>query len=139
MWTADGGFAGILRTFLAPDGRAKAPVEPAKMMLGKVAGGAVRLAPAADGMVVGEGIESTLSAMQASGRPGWASLSTSGMRGLVLPADVREVVIVPDGDGPGHAAAIAAARRWTAEGRAVRIAAMPAGVDANDILKVGAA
>lgn len=132
---ADGAFLGIHRTYLAGDGRGKAPVEPKKMMLGAVAGGAVRLAPAADGMVIAEGIESALAAMQASGRPAWATLSTSGLRGLVLAADVREVIIVPDGDQPGHAAAIAAARRWTAEGRAVRIAAMPAGADANDALR----
>ncbi len=34
----------IHRTFLAHDGRGKAPVDPQKMMLGPCRGGAVRLA-----------------------------------------------------------------------------------------------
>ena len=34
----------IHRTFLAPDGHGKAPVEPNKMMLGPTRGGVVRLA-----------------------------------------------------------------------------------------------
>lgn len=136
---ADGRFLGVHRTYLAPDGHGKAPVEPQKMMLGAVAGGAVRLAPAADGLVIAEGIESALAAMQASGRPAWAALSTSGLRSLELPADVRAVTIVPDGDQPGRDAANAAARRWTDEGRAGRIAALPDGKDINDLLKGDAA
>ena len=38
----------IHRTFLAPDGVCKAPVEPQKMMLGPCRGGAVRLAPSGE-------------------------------------------------------------------------------------------
>lgn len=137
VWTPDGGFAGVHRTFLAPDGQAKAAVEPAKLMLGHVRGGGVRLAEPADGMVIGEGIESTLSAMLASGRPGWAALSTSGLKALELPAAVRAVTIVPDGDDPGRDASQAATLRWKREGREVRIAHIPSGRDANDILHGG--
>lgn len=137
VWTPDGGFAGVHRTFLAPDGQAKAAVEPAKLMLGHVRGGGVRLAEPADGMVIGEGIGSTLSAMLASGRPGWAALSTSGLKALELPAEVRGVTIVPDGDDPGRDAAQAAALRWKREGREVRIAHIPSGRDANDMLHGG--
>jgi hypothetical protein len=39
--------AAVHRTWLTPDGRAKAPVEPQRMSLGPVAGGAVRLTPVA--------------------------------------------------------------------------------------------
>jgi putative DNA primase/helicase len=53
----------IHRTFLARDGSGKAPVDPQKMMIGPCAGGAVRLAPAAGTLMVGEGIETSLSAM----------------------------------------------------------------------------
>jgi hypothetical protein len=134
-----GRFLGVHRTYLAPGGRGKAPVEPQKMMLGATAGGAVRLGEAANGLLIAEGIESALSAMQASGRPAWAALSTSGLRRLELPEHVREVVIVPDGDPPGWDAATAAARRWDAEGWAVRIAALPDGRDINDLLRGGAA
>jgi hypothetical protein len=55
---------GIHRTFLARDGSGKAPLDPQKMMLGPCRGGAVRLAPAGDVLLVGEGIETSLAAMQ---------------------------------------------------------------------------
>lgn len=70
----------VHRTFLAKDGNGKAPVDPQKMMLGPCRGGAVRLAPAGDVLMIGEGIETSLAAMQATGYPAWAALSTSGLR-----------------------------------------------------------
>jgi putative DNA primase/helicase len=112
----------IHRTFLAPDGAAKAPVNPNKMMLGPCRGGGVRLAPAGDVLMVGEGVESCLAAMQATGHPAWAGLSTSGLRALDLPKDVRDVIVLADGDDAGEAAARDAALRWKREGRRVRIA-----------------
>ena len=68
----------VHRTFLARDGSDKAPVEPQRMMLGPVAGGAVRLAGAASELLIGEGLETVLTGMQATGKPGWACLSTGG-------------------------------------------------------------
>jgi hypothetical protein len=66
----------IHRTFLARDGSGKAPIDPQKMMLGSCRGGAVRLADAGGGLLmVGEGIETCLSAMQATGYPAWAALA----------------------------------------------------------------
>ena len=84
--------------------------------------------------MVGEGIETCLAAMQATGHPAWAALSTSGLRALDLPKDVRDVIVLADGDEPGEAAARDAALRWTREGRRVRIARPPRGMDFNDIL-----
>src|SRR5215207_10129403 len=49
----------VHRTFLNGEG-GKAPVEPSKMMLGPCRGGAVRLAPPGDVLLVGEGIETCL-------------------------------------------------------------------------------
>lgn len=131
----DGRPLGIHRTFLAGDGRGKAAVEPAKMMLGPCRSGAVRLAEAGELVMVGEGIETCLSVLQATGQPTWAGLSTSGLASLVLPDRVRTVVILADADAPGEAAAQAAARRWTGEGRRVRIARPPHGKDFNDSLR----
>src|SRR5215510_5525255 len=37
-------------------------------------------------------IETCLAAMQATGHPAWAALSTSGLRALDLPKDVRDVI-----------------------------------------------
>src|SRR5215204_4678983 len=126
---------GIHRTFLLQDGSGKAPVEPAKMMLGPCRGGAVRLGEIGAVLMVGEGIETCLAAMQATGNPAWAALSTSGLRALDLPRDVRDVIVLADGDEPGEAAARDIARRWKREGRRVRIARPPHGMDFNDLLK----
>ena len=124
----------VHRTFLSHDGTGKAPTQPQKMMLGPCRGGAVRLAVADQSLMVGEGIETCLAAMQATGRPAWAALSTSGLRTLDLPVEVRDVVVLSDGDEPGEAAALYAARRWRREGRCVRIARPPRGMDFNDVL-----
>ncbi|MEJ1157373.1 DUF7146 domain-containing protein [Prosthecomicrobium sp. N25] len=130
----DGDPVAIHRTFLAACGLGKAPTTPSKMMLGPVRGGAVRLAPSAERLMVGEGIETVLSAMQATGMPGWAALSASGLKTLILPPSVREVIVLADGDEVGYSAAEAAGRGWTREGRRVRIARPPAGTDFNDVL-----
>ena len=125
---------GVHRTFLARDGHGKAPVAPPKMMLGPCRQGAVRLAAPKSGLLVGEGIETCLAAMVATGAAAWAALSTSGLRSLMLPTDVREVTALADGDDPGEAAARAAAQRWVREGRRVRIARPPRGRDFADLL-----
>src|SRR5215831_15490471 len=131
---ADGAPLALHRTFLARDGGSKAPVDPQKMMLGPCRGGAVRLATFGDVLMVGEGVETCLAAMQATGHPAWAALSTSGLRALDLPGNVREVIVLADGDEPGEAAARDRAWRWKREGRRVRIARPPQGMDFNDLL-----
>jgi hypothetical protein len=105
--------------------------------LGPIAGGAVRLAPVAETLLIGEGIETCLAAMQAAAQSAWAALSTSGMVALELPPIVRTVVILADHDrsGAGERAARTAAQRWLAEGRRVRIAMPPEpGTDMADVL-----
>jgi len=126
---------GLHRTFLRGDGSGKAHVEPSKMMIGPCAGGAVQLAVPTDVLLIGEGIETTLSAMQATGYAGWAALSTSGLRALRLPEAVANIIILADADDAGRSAAQDAARRWKREeGRRVRIALPPFGNDFNDAL-----
>jgi len=124
----------IHRTFLARDGGGKAPVDPQKMMLGPCRGGAVRLADPVDVLMVGEGIETCLAAMLATGHPAWAALSTSGLRSLELPENVRDVIVLADADEAGEAAAQHCARSWKRQGRRVRIARPPRGMDFNDLL-----
>jgi len=125
---------GIHRTFLARNGAGKAPVDPQKMMLGPCRGGGVRLADPGEVLMVGEGIETCLAAMQATGNPAWAALSTSGLRALDLANDARDVIVLADGDVAGEAAARDCARRCKREGRRVRIARPPQGMDFNDML-----
>ena len=130
----DGAPIAVHRTFLAQGGRGKAPVKPQKMMLGPCRGGAVRLAEPGDLLMVGEGIETCLAAKQATGYAAWAALSTSGLRSLDLPIDVHDVIVLADGDEAGEAAARDCASRWKRQGRRVRIARPPRGMDFNDLL-----
>jgi hypothetical protein len=131
---ADGTPIAIHRTYLAFDGGGKAPVAPQKMMLGPCRGGAVRLSKHHDVLMVGDGLEICLAAMLATGRAAWAALSTSGLRGLDLPEDVRDVIVLADGDEAGETAAQECALRWKRRGRRVRLARPPQGMDFNDLL-----
>ena len=124
----------VHRTFLKADGSGKAPVSEQKMMLGPCAGGAVRLTAASCELVLAEGVETALSILQATGKPAWATLGTSGLKAVRLPPQVKTVIIAADSDQPGEKAAQEAARQLSAEGRVVRIARPPLGLDFNDVL-----
>lgn len=127
----------VHRTYLREDGTGKATVEPAKAMLGVVAGGAVRLSGAPARLVVAEGIETALALLcgLVDGPAAvWAGLSTSGLRGLHLPAMPGRLTIACDGDAAGRAAALALAERAHALGWHVTTIDPGDGADFNDIL-----
>ena len=126
---------GISRTYLRRDGSGKAPIQPAKMMLGRALGGAVQLSPADRTLLVGEGLETSMSVMQASGVPVWAALSASGLRSVQIPSRIENLTILADGDEAGETAAQALARRVLRAVRTVRIARPDAGTDFNDFLQ----
>lgn len=128
----------VHRTFLRHDGAGKAPVEPAKMTLGPVAGAVIRLAEPVDDkpLVIGEGIESAASAGRLINAPAWAAIAAGNMARIHLPETIHAVVIAADADPVGQREAEAAARRWQAEGRAARIATPDTpGADFNDLLR----
>ena len=128
----DGRLIGVQRTYLTPEWHRRD-----RASLGPVGGGAVRLAPTGETLLVGEGIETCLAAMQATAQPAWAALSTSGMTSLAVPPIVRTVVILVDHDrsGAGQRAARTVAQRWLAEGLRVRLALPPEpGTDMADVL-----
>jgi hypothetical protein len=126
---------GVHRTFLREDGSGKTSLIPDKMSLGDLRGAGVPLSPLGPKVAVSEGIETGLSVQQATGIPTYAALSAAGMQALILPAGVREVFIAADLDNVGMNAAHAAARRWHAEGRIVRIVEPPEGLDFNDLAR----
>ncbi len=131
------GGACVHRTYLRDDGMGKAAIDPAKMMLGGAAGGAVRLTQGPGPLVVAEGIETALSLASGLLRgPAevWAALSTSGIRGLHLPPQAGRLTIAPDGDTAGREAANALAERAHALGWQVALLPAPDGRDWNDIL-----
>jgi len=140
-----GDVVAIHRTYLQVDvedsGKAtKAAVAKPRMMLGKVAGGAVRLAPINPDAALGlsEGIESGLAVMTAcASLPVWATLSTAGLEQVQLPPQARRIVVLADHDasGAGMRAAEAAAMRLRGEDRQVVIALPPdPDSDFNDVL-----
>jgi len=96
-----GELVGIQRTFLAADGIGKASVAKPKLSLGRVSGGAVRLAPESASLIVCEGIEDALSLIQSSGRAAWATCGTSNLGRVDLPDVVADIVIGADGDDAG--------------------------------------
>ena len=82
-----------------------------------------------------------LAAMPATGLPGWAALSTSGLVALTLPPIVRTVIILADHDrsGAGERAAYAPRRDCSPKVGACRIALTPKpGTDFADVLANGA-
>jgi hypothetical protein len=153
-WESRRGFPGIVavvrdhsgnrialhRTYLADDGKAKAPVDSPRKMLASTGRGTVRLAEIANGLLgLAEGIETALSVMAACPHlPVWATLSASNLEQAALPPDAQRIVILADhdGSGAGQRAAEAAAHRFAAEGRRVWIALPPnEGEDFNDLLR----
>ena len=115
------------------------------MFLGEVKTGAVQLgAPSPDKwLVIAEGIETTLSVMEATELPGWVSLSANGLRGLELPPEVKRIIICADNDQNkvGQTAANETATKLARKGYRVKIAmpAIPVGCnlkkyDFNDLL-----
>jgi hypothetical protein len=133
----NGEFVAVHRTWLEPDGSGKADLRWPKKSWAPIRGGAVRLAPAGPKLAIAEGIENALTAIVTTGIPAWSAVSAPGVKGLLLPREVEEVVIVADRDsnGVGQGAAQHAAERWLAEGRRVRVALPPEpGTDLNDVL-----
>jgi len=135
-----GGLIGAHLTYLRPDGSAKADIASPRKVAGTRGGGFVRLAPGAC-VIVAEGIESALAAWQA--RPAEArdfgaaaAISAGGVSGLLWPAEVKALVIAPDRDKAGQAAAQALARRAWVAGLCVSFMWPPEGFsDWNDVAR----
>ena len=129
---------GVHRTFLAKTGEQLR--KNAKMMLGRCAGGAVRLADAVGPLVVCEGLETGLSLLCGPMRRDhrvWAALSTSGMMSLALPETPGDLIVATDGDEPGRNAGNVLARRAVTLGWKVSLLPAPDGADWNDVLREG--
>ncbi|MDO5612929.1 MAG: DUF927 domain-containing protein [Paracoccus sp. (in: a-proteobacteria)] len=98
VWPGDEVTA-VHRTFLAADGgKLTAEGHDAKMMLGPVSGGAVRLSGAGDTvgpLILCEGIETGLSLAAAGIGPVWAALSAGGIKAVVLPPPAQAGEIPP--------------------------------------------
>ena len=131
-----GALQGAHRTWLAPDGQGKAQVETQRRAMGHLLGNAVRLTPHDDILVVGEGIETMLSLVEAEpGLPVWAALSSGHLGAVLLPERVQRLYIAIDRDPAGQRAAELLSARALDAGIAVRVLEPRLG-DFNDDLRV---
>lgn len=101
----ESGLVGVHRTFLGTAQNHPEVAVTAKLALGCLAGGAVRLAPFPDDILgLAEGIETALSVSQLFRVPCWATLGTERFRHVVVPASVRRVILYLDSDRGGRRA-----------------------------------
>jgi len=121
--TLAGEVFGIQRTFLQQDGLAKAalPGGKAKLSLGRIRGGAIRVTPPGAELVLTEGLEDGLTVQQITGMPVWVAAGATMLPLIELPSLGKTVVIAADTDVAGLAAAEEAARVYSRSGRSVRI------------------
>lgn len=109
---AAGRVMGITRHFLGDD------VKPRNLMLGAIAGSAVRFGRHRGGaLLIAESLRLAIKLFYATGEPTWAALSAAGISRLILPPDA-EVAVAPS----------SAAGRAAAEKRGFRV------VDSADLM-----
>jgi putative DNA primase/helicase len=136
-------FVTMHRTFLRPDGLAKAEMAtPRKLMPGEVPEGAcVQLSDYTGGPLgIAEGIETALSASALFSMPVWAAISARLMSKWSPPEGCDEVAVFGDHDPKfgGQAAAYALAHRLAVKNIAVTVHIPPTpGEDWNDVLLRG--
>lgn len=112
-----GRITGAHRTWLAPDGSGKAPVETPRRAMGGLLGHAVRFGAADDVLAAGEGIETMLSLRCAlPAMPTAAALSANHLAALLLPPTLRRLYIARDADAAGDTAVAVLTQRAEAAG-----------------------
>ena len=137
-----GAFAGVHCTFLRADGRAKAPVEAAKLMMGDANQGWITLETGVAGgaCAVNEGFENGATGMMASGPGHWhfVAASLAALKRIVLPEGCSGAVLFPHNDW-GNAAALrqfnAARGTLAAQGKPIRVLRADGVNDPNDLVK----
>jgi hypothetical protein len=97
-----GRLTGAHRTWLAPDGSGKAPIDTQRKAMGDLLGHAVRFGVPGEVMAAGEGIENVLSVREAlPDLAGAAALSSSHLAAILFPDSLRRLYIVRDNDPAG--------------------------------------
>jgi hypothetical protein len=124
----------VSRIFLSREGK-----KTGRMFKGPVGCAAVMLddhADVANGLFVGEGVETCMAGRQLGFKPAWALGSAGAIESLPLLAGVDAVTIFAETDDSGaNARAIAATgARWRAAGREVFVVTPEIGGDMNDAL-----
>ncbi|MER9428830.1 toprim domain-containing protein [Mesorhizobium sp. M0408] len=101
----DGHLTGAHRTWLAPDGAGKAPVDTPRRAMGDLLGNAVRFGVPGSVMAAGEGIETTLSLRCALPDMAMAAaLSAAHLAAILFPPNLRRLYVIRDNDPAGDGA-----------------------------------
>jgi Toprim domain len=130
-----GNLTGLQRTYLARDGRGKAPFEEPWRAMGCLLGNAVRFGKPSGIIAAGEGIETVLSLLSLfPALPMAAGLTAAHLSAFVFPPQLRRFYMLRDNDDAGDFAE----ERLTGRCREARIemrVLKPAGKDLNDDLR----
>jgi putative DNA primase/helicase len=129
----------IMRTALTPNAR-----KIDRKVLGPVGGAAIKLSDDADvtmGLIIGEGLETTLAAMVFGLAPAWALGSAGGIAKFPVLSGIDALTVLAETDdgGANVRATEECFSRWTAAGREVVRVTSLIGDDANDALTMVAA
>ena len=109
-------------SYLEPNGLPATGLKLRRKTVGVVPpGAAVRLSPLAAEMLVGEGVVTTLSAIDRFQLPGWALLSANNLSTWTPPVQLRRLLIAADRGAAGEGAAVRLLRRLQALGLNARI------------------
>ena len=134
----DGRVTGIHRTWLDPRSPVKAYIPSPRKALGQIYGHAVRFGAPDTTLLIGEGIETVLSAIATiPAVNAAAALSAGSLAAFALPPGVRHVVIAQDSDSEGERAAVHLARRCAQAGVAATVVVSQAGDFNDDLLEDG--
>lgn len=133
-----GALTAVEITYLTEGGLRRRMATPRKVVGALPAGAAVRLAPAADEMLVAEGVFTALAAMEIFGRPGWALLGAHNLARWSPPEGVSRVIVAADNGPVGVAAAAKLAASLRAAGVEAHVRRPPAPYgDWNDVQASG--
>ena len=131
---------GAHRTWLAPSGKAKAPVCTPRRAMGLLLGNGVRFGRKSDILAAGEGIETMLSLRCVlPTMPIIAGLSANHLAALFLPSGLRRLYIARDNDAAGRLAVEALADRARAAGIETRSLVSALGDFNDDLRQLGLA
>lgn len=92
----DLGVVAVQRTFLDLHQITRRPMRRSKVALGRMGGGAIRLAAATTVLGIAEGIEDAMSAMEWFGTPTWAAGGVERLASIDIPAQVKHIILYGD-------------------------------------------
>jgi hypothetical protein len=93
-----------------------------RLLLGECAGNSVHIGPLrpSEELIVTETLAAAIRQHYRTERAAWAALSAAGIKRLILPDAIGDILILPTSDA-GRRAAEKSAKSWRAEGRRVRV------------------